>query len=265
MRPAPGPMSSNFKNLSIESNEFVNWKTGAQFERVNNVAVLGNEIHGMRSDGLDFGDADNVLIEGNYIHDFVAATKTSDHPDMIQFWTTHSSTPSTNITISGNFLDQGDGSATQSIFIWNEKVSDQGAGTGMYYQNILIEDNVIKNSDYHGITVAEAIGVVITNNTLLQNSDATSSTYIPGINVADAALDVTVSYNIVPRLNVDSDDATIEANLIVQRSDPTGRTTTRCCSSTPSAIRRQRSTIFARLPAASSNPSPSVPCSHGST
>ena len=88
------------KNLSIQSNEFVNWKTGAQFERVENVAVLWNEIHGMRSDGLDFGDADNVVIEGNYIHDFVAATKTSDHPDMIQFWTTHSSTPSTNITIA---------------------------------------------------------------------------------------------------------------------------------------------------------------------
>ena len=92
----------------------------------------------------------------------------------------------------------------------------------MFYRNILIEDNVIKNSDYHGITVAEAVGVVISNNTLLQNSGATSSTYIPGINVEDRALDVLVSYNIVPRLNIDSDDATIEANLIVQRSDPTG-------------------------------------------
>ena len=184
---------------------------------------MWNELHSLRRDGLDFGDADNVVIEGNYIHDFAAAPlTTSNHSDMIQFWTTHSSTPSTNITIRGNFLDQGDGSATQSIFIWNEKVSDQGAGLEMFYKNIVIKDNVIKNADYHGITVGEAIGVVISNNTVLQNSDSGSVDYIPGINVEEESLSVIVLYNIVPRLNVDTDDGTLVGNLIVQRSDPDG-------------------------------------------
>ena len=58
----------------------------------------------------------------------------------------------------------------------------------MFYKNIVIKDNVIKNADYHGITVGETIGVVISNNTVLQNSDSGSVDDIPGINVEEESL-----------------------------------------------------------------------------
>ena len=90
---------------------------------------------------------------------------------MIQFWTNGTTSPSTNITISENFLDSGNGEWTQSIFMRNEAVDSQGAGTEMFYQNVLIENNVIYNAHTHGITVGEADGLIIRNNTILQNYD----------------------------------------------------------------------------------------------
>ena len=65
---------------------------------------------------------------------------------MIQFWTSGTTSPSTNIVIRGNILDSGDGGWTQSIFMRNEMVDTGGAGDAMFYQNILIEDNVIYNA-----------------------------------------------------------------------------------------------------------------------
>ena len=37
---------------------------------VSNLAIKGNEIHDMRSDGMCFANVRNVAIEANTIHDF---------------------------------------------------------------------------------------------------------------------------------------------------------------------------------------------------
>ena len=144
---------------------------------------------------------------------------------MIQFWTSGTTSPSTNIVIRGNFLDSGTGLPSQSIFMRNEMVDTGAAGDAMFYRNILIEDNVIHNAHVHGITVGETHGLTIRNNTILQNADSgnTGLVDVPTINVAAASTGVTVTNNILPRLpSIGSAGALVTNNLIVQSDFPDG-------------------------------------------
>ena len=195
------------------------------FVNVDDLKVTNNDVHSIRSDGFNFIEVNDVLIKGNYIHDFDANLASGDHADMIQFWTSGTDTPSTNIVIRGNVLDSGAGDWTQSIFMRNEVVDLGQAGKAMFYRNILIEDNLIYNGHAHGITVGETDGLTIRNNTVLQNKASVNndSVYIPGIFSADASTNVSVIDNITSKLSVHSTQNTVvENNLIVQRTDPNG-------------------------------------------
>jgi Ca2+-binding RTX toxin-like protein len=212
-------------DIVIEANVFHDWLRGAIFSDVNNLTVQGNEVFEIRSDGFDFANVDNVLIEGNYMHDFRGSEGSGDHLDMIQFWTNGTTSPSTNIVIRGNILDSGDGSWTQSIFMRNDQVDQGFAGSEMFYQNVLIEDNLIYNAHSHGITVGETNGLTIQNNTILHNEDSGSGelVYVPTISVSAASLNVSVTDNIVPRWALQpSGDWTVSGNLVVQATDPNG-------------------------------------------
>jgi hypothetical protein len=167
-----------------------------------------------------------VLIEGNYFHDFAGAPGSGDHADMIQFWTTGTTSPSTNIIIRSNILDSSSGSVAQSIFMRNDVVDLGKAGLEMFYQNITIENNVIHNAQTHGITVGETIGLSINNNTILQNADSANngSINVPRIHVNEASQDVVISNNILPRFDLatNAENWTVDNNLVVQRDNPEG-------------------------------------------
>jgi|GEM_PF-1319222 len=215
----------NAADITLEGNEFYNFHRAITFGTVDNIIVRGNDIHDIRSDGMDFAQVTNVLIEDNYIHDFRSSGDPGDHRDMIQFWTNGTNQPSTDIIIRNNVLDSGEGDHTQSIFMRNERVDSYGDGLEMYYQNVTIENNVIYNASTHGIMVGETNGLTITNNTLLQNVDIGSQVAVtqPSINLKTGSLNVTVTNNIVPRLGLEDvgDEFTVENNLVVQNSDPT--------------------------------------------
>lgn len=132
--------------VTISGNEFQNWYRAAVFGGSDDLTVVGNDVHDIRSDGFDFVAIQGALIEGNYFHDFTASYSSGDHRDMIQFWTTNTNRPSTDIIITGNILDSGADSASQSIFMRNEVVDRGQYGEEMYYQNITITNNTIYNN-----------------------------------------------------------------------------------------------------------------------
>ncbi|MFW6028021.1 MAG: right-handed parallel beta-helix repeat-containing protein, partial [bacterium] len=212
-------------NITVENNEFYHWLRAAVYSETDNLTVAGNDVHSVRSDGFDFSDVNNVLIERNYLHDFMGAEGTSDHMDMIQFWTSGTSSPSTNITIRENVLDSGEGEGTQSIFMRNEVVDSHDGGLDMFYRDIVIENNVIHNAHTHGITVGETVGLTVRNNTILHNADSGNESLVnvPTIRVKDASEDVLIADNILPRLNLETAlDRIVENNLIVQQDNPDG-------------------------------------------
>ena len=141
---------------------------------------------------------------------------------MIQFWTSGTTSPSTNIIIRGNVLNSASRRSDPGHFHAERGRRLGVAGIEMFYRNILIEDNVIYNAVAHGITVGETDGLTVRNNTILHNrSDPTCFSQVPTIILSDISTNVVVINNIVPRLSLQpSPNAIVENNLIVQRDYP---------------------------------------------
>ncbi|SNR71926.1 right-handed parallel beta-helix repeat-containing protein [Puniceibacterium sediminis] len=211
---------------TIENNEIFNFHRGLTVTESGDVTVRGNDVHSIRSDGMDFSEITGALIEDNYLHDFRGSLESGDHRDMIQFWTKGTDAPSTDITIRGNTLDIGEGDATQSIFMRNDQVDQGLAGSEMFYSNILIEDNVIVNGHMHGITVGETNGLVIRGNSVLHADggavDGLDESYeIPKINVAPTSTGVLIQSNATAEITgwSDQSDWMVDNNGFVQDQD----------------------------------------------
>ena len=214
-------------NAKIDGNEFSDFHRGMVVADSKQVVVTGNNIHNIRSDGMDFSDVQGVLIENNRLHDFKGSPTSGDHSDMIQFWTNGTTEPSTDIVIRGNILDIGSGSATQSIFMRNDQVDRGLAGKEMYYRNVTIENNVITNGHMHGITVGETAGLVIRQNSVLhadggKADGADASVEIPKINIVAASTGVIVTNNITAAISGWTGQAgwNVSQNAFVQDQDP---------------------------------------------
>jgi hypothetical protein len=189
----------------LEGCEIRDFMRGLVVTRCTGVRITGNDVHDLRSDGMNFVQVQNVVIEGNHIHDFHRSVDSEDHADMIQFWTNGTDAPSTDIVIRGNLLASGRGAWTQSIFMRNEEVDKGRAGRRMFYRNILIEENVIANAHLHGITVGETDGLVIRRNTVLRNptsegEDDNPNLWTPTVRVSAAARDVVIIRNVVAKI-----------------------------------------------------------------
>lgn len=207
-------------NVEITGNYFEMFHRGLTVGDSQNIVVADNEFTAMSSDGMNFAEVQGVLIEGNYLHDFSKHPDSPAHMDMIQFWTSGTDSPSTDIIIRDNLLIRGEGDETQSIFMRNEAVDSYGAGVEMYYSNVLIENNIIYNSHLHGITVGEADGLTIQNNTLLQSTydGAVAEVNKPAISVALASTGVSILNNVVANeISANASAHVVSDNLVLQR------------------------------------------------
>ncbi len=215
-------------DIEIARNEITTWARALVVYECEDVRILGNDLHSLRSDGMNFAAVRKLRVEGNHIHDFNRALDAKDHADMIQFWTNGTKRPSTDVVIRGNVLNVGDGWYTQSIFMRNEEVDRGRAGPEMLYRRITIEDNVIINAHLHGITLGEADGVTIRNNTLIRQRAAAGGPdkgmlWVPMIRVSPKSDNVTITKNIVAEI-VGPDkrpDWKVAGNLLIQDRYPT--------------------------------------------
>ncbi len=205
-------------NILVENSEVSGFWKGIGISDSTDVVLRGNNLHDLRSDGINLVQVSNVTIEGNHIHDFRSAPGSSDHPDMIQMWTGGTDRGSSDVTIRNNLLDVGEGDWTQSIFLTHQ-TSDVPAA--LRYSNITIEENVIINEHTHGITVGEVDGLLIRNNTLLRADGATGTTD-PRINLTPGSTDVVVSHNAVSKITGESFDDTWDTsgNVLIQDTNP---------------------------------------------
>lgn len=212
-------------NITVEGNEFTTWDRGALFSNINGLVVRDNNVHDMRSDGMNFVSVRSALIENNHLHNFRDHEDSNAHRDFIQFWTNGTDMPSTDIVIRGNILDIGEGSWTQSIFMRNEEVDTGRAGEEMFYRNILIEDNAIYNAHGHGITIGETDGLTIRNNSVLRAEGEMhgnqGSVTVPKINLKPGSQNVFVEDNIVSAIAgfEGQPDWNMTGNALIQPAD----------------------------------------------
>ena len=157
-------------DFTFENNTVADYYHGLAIRETKGASVTGNEFSGLQGDGLRLAGVQQTEVSGNYMHDFLGTTRTFNHNDFIQLWSNKTNLLTKDLTISGNTLDSGDGSAAQAIFLGNERIRQ---GDSNYrYQNIDIFDNLIHSGNIHGITVSGADDVNVANNTVLWNVTA---------------------------------------------------------------------------------------------
>ena len=190
------------ENITVTNNEFFNFYYGAGFAEVTGLAVSKNDFHHIAFDATQFNQIVDGLIENNRFRDMVSPKQ--GHRNMIQFWTEGDSAPSSDIVIRGNVISSDNSPAMiQAIFLFNEAVVRNGAGTEMYYRNILIEDNYILGNHPHGIFVGPAIGVTVRDNIVVQDVDngASRPGWHPQINIDPLSGIVSITGNIANEIS----------------------------------------------------------------
>lgn len=215
--------------VNFENNEMFDFWKGIKVLDSKDVSLVGNDLHSLRMDGINFAEIEGLLIEDNHIHDFNRTTLHWDHADMIQGWTVGTDTPSTDIVIRGNTLDIGEGDFTHSIFMSNHLVGTGQAGEEMYFQNVTIEDNLIVNGHTHGIFVGASNGVDISGNTVVHSDGSApdgvdAPVEIPRIVISPLSLDVSITDNITAEISDIPEgrtDWTVSGNVLVQDQDVT--------------------------------------------
>ncbi len=215
------------QDITLENSEFFTFYRALDIGGSRNVVVRGNDIHSIRCDGMNLAQVEDVLIEGNHLHDFQVSAQSGDHRDMIQFWTAATKKPTQRVVIRNNVLNAGGGLYTQSIFMRNERVDTKEAGLELYYRDIRIMQNVIINAHLHGITVGETIGLEIANNTLIrsrlsQTADDGSVVWIPAINIKPESRDVAVTDNMAGAITTPDAGSNwrMTGNLVIQDDSP---------------------------------------------
>ena len=219
-------------HITIENNDISKFARAVYSTNSDTVTILNNDIHDIRRGGIEFSNVDNMLIQGNYLHDWKTSPATGDHAVMIESWSAGTSSPSVNVTVTGNFLNTGTGDQLTSGEILLG--SDAGVADNMKMQNLTVSNNVIYGNHFNGISFWSTIGANIFNNTLLQNKDSvaagqdyTDPVYNPTIDAGAGTSNVRITNNIVtnawnPPLTAPAVGSGVSGNIFVQNSNPNG-------------------------------------------
>ena len=165
-----GLMIKSVNGVTVSNNEFEQLGRGAQLFGLTNLKVTNNNLHDIRSDGLDLSAVKGVLIDGNLFANF--QRNSTDHPDAIQFQTINTTSPSSNIVIRNNVVQTGSGSGMQGIFMTDQM------GT-LPYQNVTINNNMVIGSNMpNGIMVSSANNLAVTNNTVVSPTNDSNPVWI---------------------------------------------------------------------------------------
>lgn len=187
----------NSDDFRLEGTEIKDFATGAHFRSIDNLDVVNNSFTGISYDAMLLGRIGGALIQGNDV--VMKGEPGIAHRDMIQFWNNDNNDPSHDIVIRGNTLVAAE-TVTHGIFMAND-LAHKGGGMSTYYENILIENNVIKSGQVFGILVGQTDGLTIRNNTVLQHTSIDSSRPVdtPVIRVEDDSKNVSVTGNTTHR------------------------------------------------------------------
>ncbi len=114
------------ENIEFSDNIISNTLYGLTVTETVGLTITGNEITQLQGDGIRLGGVQDVLIDDNYIHDFLSSDNSLVPDNMIQIWSSNTYLQTKDVTITNNTFEQGDGEWSQTIFIGNEKTRVDG-------------------------------------------------------------------------------------------------------------------------------------------
>lgn len=160
-----GIMIRQSQSVSVSDSTFHDLRFGVSMLDNTGVTITQSLFRDIRTDGIRGGGNSNVAITGNVFTNFHPSS--DDHADAIQFWTTNTTASASNILVSGNVVDRGDGEAIQGIF-FRDQVGN------LPFLNVTISDNAVLGGLYNGITASGVQGGSITNNIVAGFTDQDS-------------------------------------------------------------------------------------------
>jgi hypothetical protein len=156
----------NSAEVRVRGLEISNFHKGVVLSNVAGLAIVGNDVHDVRTSTIVGGNVSTALIAENRL------TKarpwkfggSGDHGDFIHLWTVPAKQtgPSTDIVIRDNLIDQGEGDAILGIYFDDNR-------NGLGFAGVVIEANVILNGNAQGVALEQVHGVV-RDNVMLQTS-----------------------------------------------------------------------------------------------
>ncbi len=162
----PALMVRASRKITVSNSRFSALQHGIAMLELDGMAVLNNEFHNIRTDGVRGGEVSNIEIAGNVFTDFHPAPK--DHPDAIQLWSTPKNGMMANIHIHDNLVVRGTGYPTQGVFLRDVK-------NGRPFKNVVIEGNMVMGGLFNGIAINGVQGGRITDNIVLNYPDRKNS------------------------------------------------------------------------------------------
>jgi len=160
-----GVLIRESSKVTVTNSEFHELNYGVAHVDTQGVTIDGNNFHEIQEDGVRGGGSSQIAVTNNLFSNF--APVGGDHPDAIQFWTSLTKASAVDITVSGNLVLRGEGSAIQGIFFRDQ------VGT-LPYKNVVITDNLVVGGMANGIMVNGADGVKISGNTIAALADQNS-------------------------------------------------------------------------------------------
>lgn len=217
---------NNSNNIDIVNSEFTGFYNAIFGWQNRDVTISGNSISQQSNDAMQFGYHDGMVISNN---NFGQTRITSGgHKDLIQFYTSSTQAPSENIRIVGNNMTTSE--SVHAMFFGNELA--RNGNRNAFYENIVIEDNVLRTSHTHGISIEHGNRVSIIDNSVLRHPNGGRD---PLINVSNSSVYVTIRENDVasvpspkgPTWNVGANDLTSSRNFTHWEGSGATLTTTR--------------------------------------
>jgi VCBS repeat-containing protein/parallel beta-helix repeat protein len=201
-----GMTVKNSDGVDVVGNEFSNLGNGVGFAYSQNLNVSDNYVHNIRSDGFNFTSVQHVEVIGNILKDFYPAS--GDHSDGMQFTGYAHVAANTDIVIKDNMILQGAGERGQGLFMKTDEESP--------FANVVIENNIIYQSAYHGISVYYAEGLEINSNTVISPPDTELHVWIRVFHSNDAVIED----NITNKLTITGDDSSVTLinNILAETS-----------------------------------------------
>jgi pectate lyase len=200
------------RNVDVLNSDFTGFYNAIFGWNNRDLTISGNSIAQQSNDAMQFGFHSGIVISNN---DFGQTRISSGgHKDLIQFYTSSSQAPSEDIRIVGNRMSTSE--SVQGIFMGNELA--RNGNRNAFYENVVIEDNVMRTSHPHGITVEHGNRVSILDNEVLRHPNGARD---PMINVSNSSVYVTIRGNEVvsvpdpagPTWNVGGNDLTSSRNF----------------------------------------------------
>ncbi len=200
-----GVFADGVAGLVVENSLIHDVRNGIVVTSAHDVSITGSRVANILADGVSVSGTTNMLIKDNLCIDFAARGTSGVHPDCIQLQAGSRAIANENIRIIDNVSLKGFGDTAQGIFVKSKYV-------GVPHRDILIENNLIKQSVTLGIYGENVDGLTIRGNRVLSSPEADTP---PRILVRDPSSGVVIENKTAWRI-VAPAGATVSGNTALE-------------------------------------------------